>query len=113
MQSEIDEMDSQHIDVIDKNEKEIIQAITEIDIKALLDSGDFYFVSNYKSRNEEFRRLPAQCQVTLPSFTSQEINRKQLHQQFGSLSKLIITTTEEKNPMKTGDAVFSVSQNAH
>lgn len=46
MQSEIDEMDSQHIDVIDKNEKEIIQAITEIeksvdDLKALLDSGDF------------------------------------------------------------------------
>ena len=114
MQSEIYKMVSQHIDVIDKNEKEIIQAITEIeksvdDIKALLDSGDFYFVSNYKSRNEEFRRLPAQCQVTLPTFTSQEINRKQLHQQFGSLSKLILTTTEEKDPMKTADAKSSPS----
>ncbi|XP_078331538.1 uncharacterized protein LOC144625207 [Crassostrea virginica] len=35
--------------------------------------------------------MPAQFHVTLPTFTPQEINREQIHQQIGSLSKLAIT----------------------
>ena len=35
--------------------------------------------------------MPAQFQVALPYFNSQEISRKQIHQQIGSLSELTLT----------------------
>ncbi|XP_078331502.1 uncharacterized protein LOC144625190 [Crassostrea virginica] len=96
MKSEIDDMDAQHIAAIDQQEDAInhtIPKITQIilDLKKLLDTSDVCLVSQYTSRTEEFRILPAQFQVTLPTFTLQEINRDQIHQQIGSLSELAIT----------------------
>nr|XP_022297541.1 uncharacterized protein LOC111106947 [Crassostrea virginica] len=96
MKSEIDDMDAQHIAAIDIQEDAINHTITEItqvilDLKRLLDTSDICLVSKYTSRTEEFRSLPAQFQVTLPTFTPQKINREQIHQQIGSLSKLVIT----------------------
>ncbi|XP_078331352.1 uncharacterized protein LOC144625135 [Crassostrea virginica] len=96
MKSEIDDMAAQHIAAIDQQEDAINHTIPEItqvilDLKRLLDSSDVYLVSEYTSRTEEFRNLPAQFQVTLPTFTPQKINREQIHQQIGSLSELAIT----------------------
>ncbi|XP_078331531.1 uncharacterized protein LOC144625202 [Crassostrea virginica] len=96
MKSDIDEMDAQHIAAIDRQEVAINHTIPEItqvilDLKRLLDTSDVCLVSEYTSRNEEFRSLPAQFQVTLPTFTPQEINREEIHLQIGSLSKLAIT----------------------
>uniref|UniRef100_A0A8B8CEB1 Uncharacterized protein LOC111118786 n=1 Tax=Crassostrea virginica TaxID=6565 RepID=A0A8B8CEB1_CRAVI len=98
MKSEIDDMDAQHIAAIDQQEDAINHIIPEItqailDLKRLLDTSDVCLVSEYTSRTEEFRfwQLPAQFQVTLPTFTPQEINREQIHQQIGSLSELAIT----------------------
>ncbi|XP_078331343.1 uncharacterized protein LOC144625129 [Crassostrea virginica] len=96
MKSEIDDMDAQHKAAIDQQEVAINHTIPEItqiilDLKRLLDTSDVCLVSEYTSRTEEFRSLPAQFQVTLPTFTPQEINREQIHQQIGSLSKLAIT----------------------
>nr|XP_022333218.1 uncharacterized protein LOC111130433 [Crassostrea virginica] len=98
MKSEIDDMDAQHIAAIDQQEVAINHTITEItqailDLKELLDTSDVCLVSEYTSRTEEFWNLqmPAQFQVTLPTFTPQEINREQIHQQIGSLSELAIT----------------------
>nr|XP_022299120.1 uncharacterized protein LOC111107948 [Crassostrea virginica] len=96
MKSEIDDMDAQHIAAIDQQEVAINKTSTEIkkvilDLKRLLDTSDVCLVSEYTSRTEEFRSLPAQFQVTLPTFTPQKINREQIHQQIGSLSKLVIT----------------------
>nr|XP_022296831.1 uncharacterized protein LOC111106446 [Crassostrea virginica] len=73
-------MDAQHIAAIDQQEVAINHTITEItqailDLKRLLDTSDFCLVSEYTSRTEEFRNLPAQFHVTLPTFTPQEINR--------------------------------------
>ncbi|XP_078331576.1 uncharacterized protein LOC111129008 [Crassostrea virginica] len=95
MKSEINDMDTQHIAAIDQQEVAINHTITEItqiilDLKRLLDTSDVCLVSRYTSRTEEFRNLPAQFQVTLPTFTPQEINREQIHEQIGSLSKLAI-----------------------
>ncbi|XP_022309161.2 uncharacterized protein LOC111114910 [Crassostrea virginica] len=121
-QSEIEEMDEQHLaaittqeDVINKTLHEIKQVI--LDLQNLLDSDDVCLVSEYTSRNEEFRSLPAQFQVTLPTFSPQEINREQLYQQLGSLSPFLITypltdegarTTEEHGGLKkTPGAVSS------
>nr|XP_022321169.1 E3 ubiquitin-protein ligase TRIM71-like [Crassostrea virginica] len=103
MKSQIDDMDARHIAAIDQQEDAINHTITEItqailDLKRLLerlqdklDTSDVCLVSEYTSRTEEFRNLPAQFQVTLPTFTPQEINREQIHQQIGSLSELAIT----------------------
>ncbi|XP_078331064.1 uncharacterized protein LOC144624917 [Crassostrea virginica] len=96
MKSEIEGMDAQHKAAIDRQEDAIdctIPEITQIilDLKRLLDTIDICLVSEYASRTEEFRNLPAQFQMTLPTFTPQEIHREQIHQQIGSLSKLAIT----------------------
>uniref|UniRef100_A0A8B8AZR9 Uncharacterized protein LOC111106040 n=1 Tax=Crassostrea virginica TaxID=6565 RepID=A0A8B8AZR9_CRAVI len=96
MKSEIEDMDAKHIAAIDQQEDAINHIIPEItqailDLKRLLDTSDVCLVSEYTSRTEEFRNLPAQFHVTLPTFTPQEINREQIHQQIGSLSKLAIT----------------------
>ncbi|XP_078330989.1 uncharacterized protein LOC144624844 [Crassostrea virginica] len=96
MKSEIDDMDAQHIAALDQQEDAInhtILKITQIiqDLKRLLDTSDVCLVSEYTSKNEEFRSFPAWFQATLPSFTPQDIDREQIHQQIGSLSKLAIT----------------------
>nr|XP_022298044.1 tripartite motif-containing protein 45-like [Crassostrea virginica] len=101
MQSEIDDMSTEHLTVIGKQEVAINHTITEIeqtilDLKKLLNTSDVCHVSKYKSKNEEFRRLPAQYHVTLPTFTPQKINVEQIYQQLGFLSKQFITTEEER-----------------
>ena len=99
MQSEIDDMSTEHLTVIGKQEVAINHTITEIeqailDLRKLLNTSDVCHVSKYESKNEEFRRLPAQYQVTLPTFTPQEINVEQIYQQIGFLSVQVITTEE-------------------
>ncbi|XP_022295526.2 uncharacterized protein LOC111104662 [Crassostrea virginica] len=96
MKSEIDYMDAQHIAALDHQEDAINHTIPKIkqiilDLKKLQDTSDVCLVSKYTSRTEEFRSLPSQFQVTLPTFTPQEINREQIHQQIGSWSKPAIT----------------------
>ncbi|XP_078321293.1 uncharacterized protein LOC111114909 isoform X2 [Crassostrea virginica] len=121
-QTEIEDMDEQHLAAITTQEEVINKTLHEIkqvilDLQNLLDSDDVCLVSEYTSRNEEFRSLPAQFQVTLPTFSPQEINREQLYQQLGSLSQLLITyplsdeaarTTKEHGDLKkTPGAVSS------
>ncbi|XP_078331252.1 uncharacterized protein LOC144625071 [Crassostrea virginica] len=103
MKSEIDDMNAQHkaaldqkVDAINNTVPEIAQVIQDLQrllerLQDKLDTSDVCLVSEYTSRNEKFRNLPAQLQVTLPTFTPREINRKQIHQQIGSLSKPAIT----------------------
>nr|XP_022290125.1 uncharacterized protein LOC111101809 [Crassostrea virginica]XP_022290134.1 uncharacterized protein LOC111101809 [Crassostrea virginica] len=103
MKSQIDDMDAQHKAAIDQQEVAINRTIPEItqailDLKRLLerlqdklDTSDVCLVSEYTSRTKEFWNLPAQFHVTLPTFTPQEINREEIHQQIGSLSELAIT----------------------
>ena len=97
MHIEVDELDAQNMAAIDQRESEINNTINEIrkvmnNLNRLSDSNCIYDVSEYKSRNEEFWRLPAKYQVTQPTFTPQMINRKQICQQIGSLSNHRIRT---------------------
>ena len=103
MKSEIEDMDAQHNAAIALQEEAINHTIIKmthviLDLKRLLerlqdklDTSDVCLVSQYTSRTEEFRSLPAQFQVTLPIFTPQEIIREQIHQRIGSLSKLALS----------------------
>nr|XP_022305617.1 E3 ubiquitin-protein ligase TRIM36-like [Crassostrea virginica] len=121
-QSEIEDMDKQHLAAITTQEDLINKALNEIkqvilDLQKLLVSDDICLVSEYTSRNEEFRNLPPQFQVTLPTFSPHEINKEQLYQQLGSLSELVITyplideaarrTEEHDGGKKTPGAVSS------
>ena len=113
MKSDIDDMDAQHIAAIDRQEDAINRTITEMtqviqDLKRLLDTSDVCLVSEYTSRTEEFKNLPAQFHVTLPTFTPQEINREQIHQQIGSLSDLTISY-----PLRDKPRILTYTQTEH
>lgn len=95
LKEDIDTMDSRQQTVLNKNKNEFTFRISEIkqailDQKNILDLHDFNRVSAYKSRNAEFRKLPPKATVSLPSFTSHQINKEELNQQFGLLSALSI-----------------------
>lgn len=93
--SYISDFDSKHIAVFNKQEIEMKSAISEItqkidDMKQILNSNDFKNVSAYKSRNDEFKKRPPKLPSSLPNFTPGDIDKKQIFQQFGSLSGLPI-----------------------
>lgn len=88
LQSDVDKMKYKCMVDLHKLEDEINNSISEITqtsakLTQLLNSNEVF---SYKSRNTEFQTIPPKIVVSLPKFIPQTINRKQIHQQIGSLS---------------------------
>nr|XP_022304480.1 uncharacterized protein LOC111111667 [Crassostrea virginica] len=103
-QAEIDEMNARHLTAIEKKETEINKAIHEIKqaivhLKSLLETSDVRHVSEYKSRNGNFRKLPPKLKISLPNFQPQRIDTEQLLKQFESLGSSSIEIEEQDHTM--------------
>ena len=115
IQSEIDDMDAQHLAAIDQQEEEINQSMNEINqlilnLQNMLESNDAGLLSEYTSRNSEFKNLPALFHVVLPIFIPQDINRQQIRQLFGILSKQAITRQFPEDQTNTTNEQVGLSK---
>ncbi|XP_061177564.1 E3 ubiquitin-protein ligase TRIM36-like [Saccostrea echinata] len=110
LKSEIEEMKTKHLAALHEQEKQMNMITSDVkqsilDLKKILDSNDISITSEYTSRNAEFRCLPPKMKVSISSFSPHQINTEQLHQMFGSLSALSITTEKHGYTMETPEAV--------
>ncbi|XP_048755783.2 E3 ubiquitin-protein ligase Midline-1-like [Ostrea edulis] len=97
--ADIVEIKTKHLSLLDKHADEITHRMTEInqvilEMKNILDTNDISLTSTYKSRNNEFNKLPPTIKVTLPSLSTPAINTETLNEMFGSLTSLYVTTVK-------------------
>ena len=90
MQTEIDDMDAQNLAAIEKYTSVINSTIDKIskaiqDLKKLLDSNDIILISKYKSRNEDFRKLPHELRVSSFKFEPRKIKNDKIRELFGCM----------------------------
>ncbi|XP_052705432.1 uncharacterized protein LOC128181172 [Crassostrea angulata] len=94
---------------LNKMENVIAHTVSEIRhsiaaLKKILVSEDIRLISEYKSRNAEFRKMPPNLRVSLTNFGPREINIDQLIEEFDSLSALYFKTKEQDYSMLTKGA---------
>ena len=103
LKSEVGEKEEKQISSLSEEEEEISQKISSIEEcilkqKELQSSKDFSLINDYKSRNEDFRKLRPKHIVTLPTFSANKITTDKLLVQFGSLT---IDTNPLEKPKST------------
>ena len=66
----------------------ISQAIQNL--RELQDTANVYCVFEYKTKNDQFRKLPPKVKISLLDFVPKKFNREKIMEQFGALSSLTI-----------------------
>lgn len=112
IKSEIGKINLKSLNALKEQEGTIRECISEItrkitNLKTLFDSNDVNRISSYKSRVRKYRRLPPKETISLPRFTPQTINKKQLYEQFGFLSSSLNKTEEEIDELYHSETDFS------
>jgi hypothetical protein len=108
---DIEEMKNKHLSALIKNSDEITQKMKELkqtiaELNSILNSNNTSLAFTYKSRNVDFTTLPSTVRATLPSFSPQKVKKDWIHEMFGSLSSLTITS-EPGDTMTSAEAVTS------
>ncbi|XP_055999649.1 uncharacterized protein LOC125656913 [Ostrea edulis] len=103
MTNEIEEMKIKHLEILKKHLDEInqIQSLIEqslITLKEMEESNEVSVTMEYRSKNKEFRKLPPEVRVSLPTFSP--IDSEQLYKSLGSLIPLSFTTDENGYTLK-------------
>ena len=93
MQSKINDINCQYQTVIDKQEADINQTMNAIsqviqNLRELLDTANVYCVFEYKTKNDQFRKLPPKVKISLLDFVPKKFDREKIMEQFGALSSL-------------------------
>lgn len=102
LKSNIDEMHSTNIAALDQYENDILRRVSEIDQimvdqKKKINSSDFCLVSKYKSKNDEFGDLPLAPNMSIPSFTPNQIDKYDIHKKFGDFGFLSALPSSRQN----------------
>ncbi|XP_048741777.2 E3 ubiquitin-protein ligase Midline-1-like [Ostrea edulis] len=105
MKNEIVEMKIKHLEILKKHLDEIkqIQSLIEqslITLEKLEESNEVSVTMEYRSKNKEFRKLPPKVRVSLPTFSPNTIDSKQLYKSLGSLIPLSFMTDENGSTLK-------------
>lgn len=82
LKEDIDAMDTKQRTVLNKHKNEFTRRTSEIK-QAILDQKNILNL-------HDFNRVSVKATISLPSFTSHQINKEQINQQFGILSALSI-----------------------
>ncbi|XP_062586597.1 uncharacterized protein LOC134248189 [Saccostrea cucullata] len=91
----IKEIKVKHISILKEHLDEIKQILiqikqTRLNLLTIDDSNKVILTMEYRSKNEEFRKLPQKFHVSPPNFNPKTIDTEQLSELFGSLTPLSI-----------------------
>ncbi|XP_062602488.1 uncharacterized protein LOC134264208 [Saccostrea cucullata] len=100
MKKEINEMKGKHKSILQQHLDEIkqVQSLmgeTLLTLKKIEESNKVILALEYTSKINEFNTLHPIVQVSLPTFTTGNLNREQICKLFGSLTPILITRDEE------------------
>ncbi|XP_011430614.3 tripartite motif containing 13 [Magallana gigas] len=100
MKKEITEIKEKHRDILEKHLNEIMQIESLIrrnvsTLKDLEESKDVSVSVKYRTKINNFRKMPFKVNVTLPSFSPKPINGDQVCEMFGTLRPLVSTINED------------------
>lgn len=112
LKSEFDEIESKHMNALNSQEDQITRIIDEVTqsigcVKKLLVSNDISLVSEYKSTNAKFRKLPPKLTYSLPKFMPQRINSEHINELFGHLVAVSTNLEERSNTVDPSGAISS------
>ena len=106
---EIDDINSQILSAIDREEETLNDTIKEVsqvilDLQSLMDVSDVCLVSKYKSRNDQFRQLPPKHKISFQNLQLLQINREKLSELFVFVPIPSIETEEQNYAQQSQEA---------